>query len=90
MVGNFVGTVSDENPNILVPYNQNWKTNQPERMPWNIYIDGYSDKRFSYYRITKDAALSQVYLQLEYLRKIYELSRPVGIKAALAPSAFMR
>ena len=87
-VGNFVGTVNDDNPNIFVPVHWSW---QFERMmmPWNVNIDGYSDERTIGQLITKNEIWTQVEVQLEYLRKIYELTL-AGIKVALPTSAFMR
>ena len=87
-VGNFVGTVNDDNPNIFVPVHWSWQF-ESMMMPWNVNIEGYSDERTIGQLITKNEIWTQVKVQLEYLRKIYELTT-VGIKAALPTSAFMR
>ena len=88
IVGNFVGTVNDDNPNIFVPMHWRWQSWRM-KMPWYVNIEGYSDERTIGQLITRNEIWSQLEIQLEYLRKIYKVTL-AGIKVALPTSAFMR
>jgi hypothetical protein len=74
-VGNFVGTVDDENSDILHPWTHMWQIYEMQSMPWDRWVEEYSENDLQNQLVTQNSAVSLVQHQLCYLRQIYKAEK---------------